>query len=267
MSTHSALFSQTEASFIKQTNDIILTRRGVLKLLATGALSLATLNLTGCLRSRKMLALDLLREKYDREFEIVKKSYNFDTTNKPVAYCCAVNEKDLVFYLEFSVADETIISDTYVGRKLGRQAENIIAECFEEQGIESVSLCVVRTIGLNDDNSVENNPDITLSSFLEKYGWFRFSTSIVITDKVGNPRISEPFATAIRSIYTRLGEPKSQMSVFVVLEEHLPEYRDHFLKVPDFTSPVMVMANQPIDGVLAKVKDSEVVITESSFWR
>jgi hypothetical protein len=267
MSTHSAPFSQTEAGLIKQTNDSLLTRRGVLKLLATGALSLTTLNLTGCIRSRKRLALDLLREKYDREFEIVNKSYSFDTTNKPVAYCCAANETDLVFYLEFSISDETIISDTYVGRKLGRQAENVITECLAEQGIESVSICVVRTIGLGDDNTEEKNPDITISSFIEKYGWFRISTTIVITDKAGDPRTSKPFANAIRSIYLQLGEPKSQMSVMVVLEEHLPEYSNHFLRVPDFTSPVMIMENQPIDGVLVKVKDSEVVITESSFWR
>jgi len=101
MSTQSVLISQTGASQITQTNDNILTRRGVLKLLATGALSLATLNLTGCLRSRKRLALDLLRKKYDLDFKIVKKSYNFNTANEPLAYCCAANETDLVFYLEF----------------------------------------------------------------------------------------------------------------------------------------------------------------------
>ena len=267
MSTYKALFNQMGASQITQSSNSLLTRRGVLKLLATGALSLATLNLTGCIRIRNRLALDLLREKYNREFKIVTESYYFDTSRKPIAYCCAANETDLVLYLEFSIPDETIISDTYVGRKLGRQAENIIKECFEEQGIKSVSHSVVRTIGLSDNNSEEKNPDITICSFLEKYGWFRISTTIVIIDKAGDPRISKPFADAIRSIYLLLGEPKSQMSVMVVLEEHLPEYSNHFLRVPVFTSPVLVMENQPIDGVLAKAKDSDVVITESTFWR
>ncbi|MDR0459651.1 MAG: hypothetical protein LBG68_04190 [Coriobacteriales bacterium] len=209
-----------------------------------------------------MLALDLLRDKYDREFEIVKKSYNFDTTNKPVAYCCSTNEKDLVFYLEFNVADETIISDTYVGRKLGRQAENIITECLAEQGIKSAAHGDIDSDFVGEHQENEYNPDLLIEDFIDKYHDLRISASIVITDEVESPRSSPQFADAMKKVFHLLGDSRSSMSVYVVNEADFIEYRDHFLSVPWFHSSGMVLKGQPIELLRVTVRDSEIEISD-----
>ena len=265
MSTHSALFSQTEASFMKQTNDSLLTRRGVLKLLATGALSLATLNLTGCLRSRKMLALDLLREKYDREFDIVFETYTFNTSREPKAFCCAASEPDLVFDLDFSVAERKIIRDTYVGRKLGRQAENILTGCLEEQGIKSVTHGDIDTFSLGANLEEEFNPDIPIDIFIEKYHEVRISASIVVTNQIESPRTSPQFAEAMIKAFHLLGDTQSSMNVYVVKESDFEEYRNHFLSHPWFQTSVMVLDGQPVDLFYIDVEESELVISEKVY--
>ena len=241
-----------------------------MRLLALGALSAAMLPLTGCLFGgigRDMLALRLLSEKYDRKFRIVEKTYYYNTASIPEVYCSAENEDDLVFSLEFDVYEEKIVRDTYVGRKLGRQVENIITECLSEQGILSVSHSVVIATIQGDILVNDIEPDLSLDDFLNKYGGFKTLTTIVITDEADNPRTSPQFANAIRMIYKLLGEPESQMSVLIVEKESFAEYSDYFHSVSSFYTPVMIMDNQPVDGILAGVKDSEVIISESSFWR
>ncbi|MDR0459294.1 MAG: hypothetical protein LBG68_02360 [Coriobacteriales bacterium] len=241
---------------------VSLTRREILKLLATGVLSITALNLTGCIRSRSMLALDLLRDKYDRAFKIVEKAYNFNTSSKPKAFCCATNEPDLVFDLEISVSEEKILDDTYVGRKLGRQAEEIINECLDEQGIKSASHGVVDTYYLGVNREHEYNPDVSFEDFIDRYHEVRISATIVITEEVESPRTSPAFSEAMIKAFHLLGDTQSSISIYVVKETDFKEYHDHFLSTAWFYSSRMVLEGQPIDLFRVKVRDSEVEIGE-----
>lgn len=209
-----------------------------------------------------MLALDLLRDKYDRAFKIVNKAYNFNTSSTPEVECCAKDEPDLVFDLEFSVAEEKIIRDTYIGRKLGRQAEEIFNECLFERGIESASHCVIKTNFLGENKENESDPDVAIEIFINRYHEVRMSTSIVIIEQVDNPRTSPAFAEAMVKAFHLLGDTQSRINIYVVKESGFKEYHDYFLRVSSFYSSRMVLENQPVDTFYASLLGSGIEIEE-----
>jgi hypothetical protein len=234
-----------------------------MRLLALGALSAAMLPLTGCMfwgMGRDMLALSLLREKYDRKFNIVMRTYYYNTSSTPEVYCSAENEDDLVFSLEFSILDREIVRDTYVGRKLGRQVENIVTECLEEQGINSVSHSVVDTNYLGDKQENEYNPDISLNNFIDKYSDLKFLTSIIITDQVDDPRNSPQFAEVMTLVYESLSYPISRVMVFVVDSNELELCGEYFFTLPEFYSVSTIPGVKFIDSFLYKVTDSGIEV-------
>ena len=239
------------------------SRRGFMRLLALGALSAAMLPLTGCMFGgigRDMLALRLLSEKYDRKFNIVMKTYYYNTSSIPKVNCCAENEDDLVFRLEFDVHEEKIVRDTYVGRKLGRQVENIISECLEEQGIKSVSHSVVKTDYLGDKQENEYNPDIALNDFINKYNDLKIFTTIIITDQVDDPRNSPQFAEVMTLVYESLSYPISRIEVFVVDSSELELCGEYFITLPVFYSVSTIPGVKFIDSFLYRVTESGIEV-------
>ncbi|MDR0308722.1 MAG: hypothetical protein LBH87_02185, partial [Coriobacteriales bacterium] len=97
-----------------------ITRRVALGLMGAGALSVASLALGGCSMlpgARVALAERLLKEKYDREFKVVRKAYGFEWNSQPIAECRALKDVDgPVFIMSFDVANEVLISDTFAER-------------------------------------------------------------------------------------------------------------------------------------------------------
>jgi len=238
-------------------------------LMLAGALALAALPLGGCMTRRErriMLAEDLLREKYSREFAVVFEAYGFETATTPVAYCCAVGEEDLVFRLEFDAIEKKIIQDTYVGRKLGRQVEAVVTDCFTEQGIESASHVVVHTKSFGMGSVRDEEPDITLEEYLDKSDRFTMGTSIVIKRTEVDPRESPEFRDAVLELFRQLRDSPSRVRIFIVKPEDFEEYQEHLLQTPEFYSGRSDLENRPVDGFWVTVRDSELEIDEDNFW-
>jgi hypothetical protein len=241
----------------------LFTRRSFMKLLTLGALSAAMLPLTGCLfvgMGRDMLALRLLSEKYDRKFRIVEKTYYYNTSSIPEVYCSAENEDDLVFSLEFDVHEEKIVRDTYVGRKLGHQVENIITECFAEQGMNTVSLGDAKTTRLGDNSIDEIDPDITLKDFLAKYLEIKISISIFIEGKTDNLRYSPQLAEVMTQVYEQLGNPVSRMRLYVIKPEDLRICSEYLKTISHFYSVSSVPGVEFIDSFSYRVFESQIEI-------
>jgi len=237
-------------------------------LMLAGALALAALPLGGCMTRRErriMLAEDLLREKYGRDFSVVFEAYGFDTAIKPTAYCCAVGEEDLVFRLEFDAIEGSIVRDTYIGRKLGRQVEVIISDCFSGQGIEMIPHVLVNTqsLGIGIEDSID--PETSLPDYIYEFGIIKIHASIVITDALDSPRESPLFERAIRDFYETV-EPSSRLQVFIVMHDNLEEYREYLARIPEFYGGIGSVEHRPIDGFLVSVVDSELEIIEDNFW-
>jgi hypothetical protein len=71
----------------------LITRRQAVGFIGAGILSAATLTLGGCDIipgiGRVQLAERLLKEKYNREFKVLRKAYGFNTSSQPLAECRA----------------------------------------------------------------------------------------------------------------------------------------------------------------------------------
>jgi len=106
-----------------------VSRRGALALMTMGAVTLAS-KLSSCVQvggsGRIEVAKDLLREKYNREFEIFDTFYGWASSSKPKAFCREVGYNDMAFSLEFDFRERKILHDNYVGRRLGIQLEDVI---------------------------------------------------------------------------------------------------------------------------------------------
>jgi len=247
-----------------------LSRRQAVGLMLAGALALAALPLGGCTTRRErriMLAEDLLREKYGRDFSVVFEAYGFDTATKPTAYCCAVGEEDLVFRLEFDAVEGSIVRDSYVGRKLGRQVEAVITDCFAGQGIDIASHVVVYTRTYGAGSIKDEDPDITLDDYLLLYEQFSMGASIFLKDTEVDPRKSIEFRFAIIDMYERLKDTLSPISVYIIRSENLEEYREYLLQHPDFYGGIGSIEHRPIDGFWVSVRDLDLVIIEDNFWK
>jgi len=160
----------------------------------------------------------------------------------------------------FKISDETIISDTYVGRKLGRQAENIITECFDEQGINTVSMGDADTTGLGDNLVEEIDPDITFKDFLVKYSEIKISLSIFIEGKTDSLRFSPQLAEVMTQIYERLSYPVSRMRLYVVKSEDLRTCSKYLETIPHFYSTNSVPRVLFIDNFSYRVFESQIEI-------
>jgi len=252
-----------------QPDSQMLNRRQAVGLMLAGALALAALPLGGCTTRRErriMLAEDLLREKYDRDFAVVFEAYGFDTATRPAAYCCAVGEEDLAFVLEFHALEKRIIQDTYVGRKLGRQVEVVITDCFAEQGIESASHVVVYTKSYGVGSVKDEDPDIILDECLNKSDRFTMGTSIVIKKTEVDPRESPEFRDAVLELFSQLKDSPSLITVFIVEPEDFKEYQDHLQQTAEFGSGRGRIEHRPVDGFWVRVRDSKLEIEEDNFW-
>ena len=246
-----------------------LSRRQAVGLMLAGVLALAALPLGGCMTRRErriMLAEDLLREKYGREFAVVFEAYGFDTATQPTAYCCAVGEEDLAFVLKFHALEKRIIQDTYVGRKLGRQVEVVITDCFAGQGIESASHVVVHTKSFGMGSVRDEEPDITLDDYLNKCDRFTMGTSIVIKKTEVDSRESPEFLDAVLELFCKLKDSPSRSKLFVVEPDDFDEYKDHLLQTAEFGSGRGRIENRPVDGFRIAVRDSQLEIDEDYFW-
>jgi hypothetical protein len=238
-----------------------MTRREAAKLLGMGAASAALARLSGCgtiLDWRlTMLAEKLLRDKYGRDFVIYDKHYGWETYRRPSATCHAEGEEDLLFTCKIDVAAREIVEDTYVGRKLGRQVEGIIGECFDRQGIESAAHCIVLTS--------ETDPDMAWSEYVVTYGHTDVLARLFITDAVPTPRTSTKLIEAAHEIY-EITQIHGWMRVYIIRSEDYEAYNEFLTIATSFSSPRPI-GLYPVDGFLINVNQSVFETGEGDFWK
>jgi hypothetical protein len=200
----------------------------------------------------------LLEEKYGRPFDLVLATRGFDSAPEPLAYCCERGVDDLVFEAKFDVSAERIVWDQFVKRRLGRQVEDVISECFGRQGLGCAPMAHVSTLG--------SDPDITLDEFIAKGDELDgYSVEIVISDKVGNPEASPQMHKALTDVYERL-KSANIFLIMVVEEQDLATYQDYLRLAPRFNS-----AGRPewgiIGGYKARLSDGEVTVYVDDFYQ
>jgi hypothetical protein len=247
----------------------VIGRREAVRILAAGAAGLLAASLPGCLldgdRRREVLALKLLEDKYGREFEITFKAYGWGRSNQPVAYCRALEDDDLFFRMKFNVEGRRIMRDTFVGRRLGRQLEGVIAECFAAQGIRAASHAIVYTDFLGPDKAEETDPDVSLDGFIARYGPYQVHAYVFITDEVDDLRASPEFAEAVSAVYAE-AQPSSRLWVYIIKSENLDAYSERIRQAVQFEGRGS-LEGRPFDGFLVKAYEQTLEITEDVFWR
>jgi hypothetical protein len=238
------------------------TRREALGLIAMG---LATLVLAGCATKgskRSQLATRLLREKYGREFDVVLEHPFYDTLRRPSADFCEQGADGLVFRMEFDTQAERIVWDTFVGRRLGRQVEELATDRLRASGIDSTSHVVVETTRLGGSSVEEADPEITLDGFLGKYGMMLMTWHLVITDEVADARSNPQFTEALVDLFKRLGSSLSRIIVYVVAADDLAEYRRQSLSLPVFAIDRQEIVERRVDMFFVNCRDDELLLTD-----
>jgi hypothetical protein len=246
-----------------------ITRRQGIKLMGTAALTTSAALMFGCSpfedADRTKLVTRLLKEKYNRDFVVVGRPHGFASSSKPNAYCReAADEDSPVFEVEFyaqtafNKVNEEIISDTFVSRKLGRQVEDIITECFADQGIE------VALLGAIDDSG--SDPDINLDELIRDYGDNVYpSINMIISDSEKTPRSSSSFEAALSS-YCDLIEIKTVIWVYIVKEADFEEFKNYFKSTAEFNGLGMP-SGKMIDGFFVRIENSQIKIEEYDDWK
>ena len=256
---------------VDQQQDSIVTRREAVGILSAGLVSVAFFGLAGCTRSSQefcLPVLELLREKHGREFELAWYQECGEYERSPTVYCCEKGVYDLVFRASFDSVYLELIYENFIGRKLGRQTENLITERLASVGIRSVSLASLYAgaVGAINDQE-ETDPEISLDDFLDNRYFTAIRVSIVIAEEVRYGEKRPVFSATISELFAYLKvEPGTAASIYVVEEDQLI----HFVEYLRYTAFFGKNKDAPakfIDGYYMKITEDGLEYVQGQFWK
>ena len=201
----------------------------------------------------------LLTNKYSgREFKVIGGDYGYESSLHPTVYCIERGIDDLVFEARFQLNEEKLVADAFVERKLGRQVENLIIDCFMKQGIESAPIGFVRT--------KITDPDIRLDEFIAKAdelnGYF---FNIIIPESLQSPRSSETFLAAMLEVFTYI-KTSNGMLVLIAKNEDFATYQEYVRRIHYFYAP-RDPKRPIIDGFYVRGPAPQLTIEEGDTWK
>jgi len=254
----------------------LLNRREALGLLATGALTLAAM-LQGCKappnpwsneglqQERIDLAERLLREKFNREFEVIDTLPGWITSNLVAAFCREVGDDSLAFRLELDVRDERIYSDNFLSRKLGRQLEDTITGRLSEHGYETLTHIAVSSASIGRSQPEEIDLDISIEEFNAMFGKVYVSSMLYLPVSLKYPRMSTVLRDTLYDTYYPLNT-SNMINICVIKDEDLPSYREH-LRLTDYHDGGILQQHRPVSGFKVFVSDYGCTVSEDDYWK
>jgi hypothetical protein len=189
---------------------------------------------------------------------VLRKAYGFNTSSKPLAECRATEDMEGPgFGLRFDALKKIVIGDTFIERKLGRQVEDIITECFNAQGIEVAPIGIIRNPG--------DDPDITFTEYMAtEVDFDKFSFEIVLPDSVEISSENKSLVQAFVDFQQRT-KMRNRVHIYIVKAEDLSVFQK-YLRTASEMNGVDRPRGKVFNGFVIGIKEDTIEIIDTNDW-
>ncbi|MEI6054069.1 MAG: hypothetical protein WCQ49_01735 [Candidatus Saccharibacteria bacterium] len=169
-----------------------------------------------------------LKSKHNEEFKVINTFGKIIGKSRIDSYCYPVNNKDLIFQATYE--EDGSVTDNYYYSLLFKQADNLIAQKFQEKSTDVVA----HSSFSSEKNIIPISKETKITDYINTNKPKLNVVNLVIKDSVASNK--ESITEIIKNVYTSL-KINANYKIYIIGSEKFEEYKNTYIKShPGFNS-------------------------------